>query len=150
VRHAIRTVQARPEYQRVSFTSFHEGAKEAWFDPNKLQRVLDNLLLNACEAVAPDSGRIEVRSQQTPQGLEIRVADNGPGIPAEIRSQVFQPFATHGKDSGTGLGLTVVQKIVQEHGGEVAVEQTGPEGTVFRIVLPSRTSADKTSSLQIS
>ena len=150
VRHAIRTVQARPEYQRVSFTSFHEGAKEAWFDPNKLQRVLHNLLLNACEAVAPESGRIEVRSRQTPQGLEIRVADNGPGIPAEIRSQVFQPFATHGKDSGTGLGLTVVQKIVQEHGGEVAVEQTGPEGTVFRIVLPSRTSADKTSSLQIS
>ena len=147
IQHAIRTVQARPEYHSISFTSLHEGAKEAWFDPNKLQRVLHNLLLNACEAVVPDSGRIEVRSRQTPQGLEIRVADNGPGLPAEIRSQVFQPFATHGKESGTGLGLTVVQKIVQEHGGEVGVERTGPEGTVFKIALPGRTPAQKVASL---
>jgi signal transduction histidine kinase len=148
IQHAIRIVQARTEYQSISFTSMHEGVKEAWFDPNKLQRVLHNLLLNACEAVAPDSGRIEVRSRQTSHGLEIRIADNGPGIPAEIRSQIFQPFTTHGKDSGTGLGLTVVQKIVQEHGGEVGVERTGPEGTVFRIVLPSRTPEDKVASLQ--
>jgi signal transduction histidine kinase len=143
IQHAIRTVQARPEYHSVSFTSSHEGEKEAWFDPNKLQRVLHNLLLNACEAVAPESGRIEVRSRQSLRGLEVRVADNGPGIPSEIRAQIFQPFATHGKDSGTGLGLTVVQKIVQEHGGEVRVEQTGPEGTVFQVTLPSRTSSDK-------
>jgi signal transduction histidine kinase len=147
IRHAIRTVQARPEYQSISFTSMHEGAKEAWFDANKLQRVLYNLLLNACEAVAPESGRIAVRSRQTPQGLEIRIADNGPGIPPEIRPQIFQPFATHGKQSGTGLGLTVVQKIVEEHGGEVSVEQTGPEGTVFRIALPSSTPADKVANL---
>jgi signal transduction histidine kinase len=143
IQHGIRTVQARPEYHSISFTSFHEGAKQAWFDPNKLQRVLHNLLLNACEAVPPDSGRIQVRSRQTPQGLEIRVADNGPGIPPEIRSQIFQPFTTHGKHNGTGLGLTVVQKIVQEHGGEVGVEQTGPEGTVFRVTLPCRASSDK-------
>jgi signal transduction histidine kinase len=149
IRHTIRTVQARPEYHSISFTSLHEGAKEAWFDPNKLERVLHNLLLNACEAVATDSGRIEVRSRQTPQGLEIRVVDNGPGVPPEIRPQIFQPFATHGKDSGTGLGLTVVQKIVQEHGGEADLEHTGPEGTVFRIFLPSRAPADKVS-LQLS
>jgi signal transduction histidine kinase len=147
IRHAIRTVQARLEYHSISFTSVHEGAKEAWFDANKLQRVLYNLLLNACEAVAPESGRIAVRSRQTAQGLEIRIADNGPGIPPEIRPQIFQPFATHGKHSGTGLGLTVVQKIVEEHGGEVGVEQTGPEGTVFRIALPSRTPADKVANL---
>jgi signal transduction histidine kinase len=147
IRHAIRTVQARLEYHSISFTSVHEGAKEAWFDANKLQRVLYNLLLNACEAVAPESGRIAVRSRQTPQGVEIRIADNGPGIPPEIRPQIFQPFATHGKHSGTGLGLTVVQKIVEEHGGEVGVEQTGPEGTVFRIALPSRTPADKVANL---
>jgi signal transduction histidine kinase len=77
--------------------------------------------------------------------LEIRVADNGPGIPPEIRDQVFQPFVTHGKDSGTGLGLAVVQKIVQEHGGEVTVEASGPQGTVFRITLPARAPSDKAS-----
>jgi len=147
IQHAIRTMQARPEYHNLSFTFLHEGAKEAWFDPNKLQRALHNLLLNACEAVPPESGRIEVRSGQTPQGLEIRVADNGRGIPPEIRPQIFQPFVTHGKDTGTGLGLAVVQKIVQEHGGEVTVEMTGPEGTMFRIALPSKIPFEKAASL---
>jgi len=143
IQHAIRTVQARPEYHGITITSRHEGAPEAWFDPSKLERALHNLLLNACEAVPAAAGRIDVKSRQTSQSLEIRVADNGPGIPPEIRDQIFQPFVTHGKDSGTGLGLTVVQKIVQEHGGEVTVETTGPDGTAFRIILPSRIPSDK-------
>ena len=145
IQRAIRIVQARPEYQSITITTRHEGGREAWFDPSKLERALHNLLLNACEAVPADRGRIEVESRQTPQGLEIRVADNGPGIPPEIRDQVFQPFVTHGKDSGTGLGLAVVQKIVQEHGGEVTVEASGPQGTVFRITLPARAPSDKAS-----
>jgi signal transduction histidine kinase len=148
IRRAIRTVQARPEHRGIAITSRHEGAPDAWFDPDKLQRVLHNLLLNACEAVSPESGRIEVRSQLTAQGLEIRVADNGPGIPLEIRHQTFQPFVTHGKEGGTGLGLAVVQKIVQEHGGEVRVETTGREGTVFRITLPSQAPVSNDASLK--
>jgi signal transduction histidine kinase len=68
--------------------------------------------------------------------LEISVADNGPGIPDTIRKDVFQPFVTYGKDTGTGLGLAVVQKIARDHGGEVNVEATGRSGTTFKLVLP--------------
>ena len=69
-------------------------------------------------------------------GVEIRVSDNGRGIPELIRGQLFEPFISHGKENGTGLGLTVVQKIVQDHGGDVTVEKTSPAGTVFRLLLP--------------
>ena len=57
-------------------------------------------------------------------GVEIRVSDTGRGIPELIRGKLFEPFVSHGKENGTGLGLTVVQKIVQDHGGDVAVEKT--------------------------
>ena len=69
-------------------------------------------------------------------GAEIRVSDNGHGIPDSIRGKLFEPFVSQGKENGTGLGLTVVQKIVQDHGGDIAVEKSSPEGTVFRLKLP--------------
>ena len=70
------------------------------------------------------------------------MADNGPGIADSIRDRLFHPFVSYGKENGTGLGLAVVLKIVQDHGGEIVMERTGPVGdqglTVFRIVLPAR------------
>ena len=77
-----------------------------------------------------------MQARRTPQGLEIRVTDNGPGIPPSVRENLFQPFVSYGKENGTGLGLTAVEKIVQDHGGQVSVERTGPEGTVFKLILP--------------
>jgi len=68
--------------------------------------------------------------------VEISVSDNGSGIPEKIRDDVFQPFVTAGKADGTGLGLAVVQKIVLDHGGQVAVESTGSQGTTFKLTLP--------------
>jgi two-component system nitrogen regulation sensor histidine kinase GlnL len=73
--------------------------------------------------------------------VEIFVSDNGPGIPEFIREEVFQPFVTHGKEGGTGLGLAVVQKIVRDHGGEVKIEATGQAGTMFKLVLPLKRAA---------
>jgi len=140
---AIQSVHARPEFRRIAITFSQEGGGEGWFDPGKLERVFHNLLLNACEAAPPDSGKIEVCVRRTPQGLEIRVADNGPGIPPSVRESLFQPFVSYGKENGTGLGLTAVEKIVQDHGGQVSVERTGPEGTVFKLILPLTVPSDK-------
>src|SRR2546427_1712046 len=140
---AIQSVHARPEFRRIAITFSQEGGGEGWFDPGKLERVFHNLLLNACEAAPPDSGKIEVQAHRTPQGLEIRVADNGPGIPPSVRESLFQPFVSYGKENGTGLGLTAVEKIVQDHGGQVSVESTGPEGTVFKLILPLTVPSDK-------
>jgi nitrogen-specific signal transduction histidine kinase len=81
-------------------------------------------------------GRIDGSITEKAAGIEITVADNGRGVPDAIRATLFEPFVSQGKENGTGLGLTVVQKIVQDHGGEVAVERTSPEGTVFRVALP--------------
>jgi signal transduction histidine kinase len=64
------------------------------------------------------------------------VADDGPGIAPEIRDKMFQPFVTHGKANGIGLGLSVVQSIVRQHGGRIGVARSGPDGTVFLIRLP--------------
>ncbi|MGH9402412.1 MAG: sensor histidine kinase [Terriglobia bacterium] len=137
IRRAIQLVQARAEFRRIGISVWHEGQCEGWFDPAKLERVFHNLLLNACEAVPPESGLIEVRIRKSPEGLEVRIADNGPGIPEPILETVFQPFVSHGKENGTGLGLAIVQKMVQDHGGSICVERTGHAGTTFKLTFPS-------------
>jgi signal transduction histidine kinase len=142
IQRAIYTVRARPEFNRVNITLICDGNGEAWFDPKKLERVFHNLLLNACEAILPGSGEIEVRIRENKGSLEIEVSDNGPGIPEQIREKLFQPFVSYGKENGTGLGLTVVQKILQDHGGDVSVERTTSERTVFKIVLPIQAAAN--------
>jgi len=113
-----------------------DGPTDGWFDSRKLERVFQNLLINACEAVSPQNGHIQIDIHANKTAIEVRVADNGHGIPELVRERLFEPFVSQGKENGTGLGLTVVQKIVQDHGGDVRVESTSSEGTVFLIVLP--------------
>lgn len=140
VRRAIQSVQAHPEFRLIGISVWHEGRCEGWFDRAKLERVFHNLLLNACEAVSPESGLIEVRIQQSPEGIEVRIADNGPGIPEPILGAIFQPFVSYGKANGTGLGLAVVRKMVQDHGGVICVERTGHDGTIFKLIFPPASS----------
>jgi len=104
--------------------------------PGKLERALYNLLLNACEATPSSDGRVEVTIDQAGASVAISVSDNGPGIAEPIREKLFHPFVSFGKENGTGLGLTVVHKIVQDHGGQVAVERTSDSRTVFTITIP--------------
>lgn len=133
---AVQGVKAHPEFQRIRIRTTSEGLTEGWFDFKKLERALLNLLLNACEAVPAESGKIEIDLRRVGEKLEIRIEDNGPGIAEAVRERLFDPFVSHGKENGTGMGLTVVQKIVQDHGGDVTVEQTSPAGTTFRINVP--------------
>jgi nitrogen-specific signal transduction histidine kinase len=92
--------------------------------------------LNACEAVPASNGVIVITITEIMGGIEIRVSDNGRGIPDSVRATLFEPFVSQGKENGTGLGLTVVQKIIQDHGGEVEVERSNSEGTIFRVAIP--------------
>jgi len=119
------------------------GSNSGWFDARRLERALYNLLLNACEAVIPEPGSIAITLNEVRDGVEIRVSDTGRGVPELIRSKLFEPFVSHGKENGTGLGLTVVQKIVQDHGGDVTVETTSSSGTVFRLMLPLGSSRER-------
>ena len=65
----------------------------------------------------------------------IEVQDNGPGVPESIRNSLFQPFVSEGKQKGSGLGLTLAQRIATEHGGEVVLITTGPGETIFRMTI---------------
>jgi signal transduction histidine kinase len=136
---AIENVKSNPQFRDIRISASQSGNVEGWFDHRKLERVFSNLLLNACESVDPQGGRIDVLLNEITHGIEIQIADNGHGIPDEVRTTLFDPFVSQGKENGTGLGLTVVQKIVQDHGGEVTIEKTSPEGTVFRVVIPRPT-----------
>ena len=148
---AIQTVRARPEFRDLKLR-VHGAVIEGWFDSSKLQRVFQNLILNACEAIDRDGGVVDFEIRQKGETVAIIVQDNGHGIPDQLRDHIFEPFVSYGKENGTGLGLTVVQKIILDHGGEVKVEETSARGT--RIVvslpllsppqLPAQAAADKT------
>jgi signal transduction histidine kinase len=138
----IQTVRSHPEFQHVNISVDEHGASTGWFDPRRLERALFNLVLNACEAVSGEEGAVKIQLRETSQGIEIMVADNGRGIPEIIRHEIFEPFVSSGKENGTGLGLTVVQKIVQDHGGDVTVERTSAEGTVFKLTIPFKPPRD--------
>ena len=145
VERVAQAIWARPEFHQVHIAVSQQGNSTGWFDPKKLERALYNLLLNSCEAVAAKAGNIEVELREVADGVEVRVRDNGRGIPESIRGKLFEPFVSYGKENGTGLGLTVVQKIVQDHGGDVTVEKTSAEGTVFRLLLPLASSSENAS-----
>lgn len=136
VRHAVQVVRTHPEFHPIHLEIEANGDCPGWYDNKKLERALSNLLLNACEAAAGGGGQVHVSVHAIPHGAEIKVRDNGRGVPDEIRDRLFQPFVSCGKENGTGLGLTVVQKIIQDHGGSVHVENTSAAGTTFKIVLP--------------
>ncbi len=105
---------------------------------NQLQQVLMNLILNGQQAMAGQPGRVAVAARlAAPDRLEIRVQDDGPGIPKEIQHRIFEPFySTKPTGQGTGLGLSVSFGIVKDHGGQIAVESEPGAGTCFVITLP--------------
>ena len=136
VQRAMQAVRLHPRHQGTLIEVRANGPTSAWFDPRKLERALYNLLLNACEAAPSSEGRVRVTIERSASSIIIAVSDNGPGIAEPIREKLFHPFVSFGKENGTGLGLTVVQKIVQDHGGDVVMERTSDAQTVFRITIP--------------
>jgi signal transduction histidine kinase len=136
VSRAIELIHAHPEFQKVTLAITSCGVHPTMCDPRKMERVFYNLLLNSCQSVQARGGHVSVTVENHDNQLEIRVIDDGPGFDTSIRDRVFQPFVSHGKENGTGLGLTIAQKIVQDHSGQLQVEQSAPGCTVMRITLP--------------
>ena len=136
VRHAIQVVAVRPEFQGIVFHYDHQGQARGYLDPKRLQQVIINIVLNACEAVSPRTGRIQVTSVGREDAVEIAILDNGPGIPQAVRHAIFQPFVSFGKRGGTGLGLAIVQKILHDQGGEIYLEPAREKGTQFKLAMP--------------
>jgi signal transduction histidine kinase len=135
VRHAADAVLARPEFRHRLISIQASSDTTGLFDSKKIERLFFNLLLNACEATS-DRGKINIEIKSLDSAFEVRIADDGVGIPASIRGTLFDPFISSGKSNGTGLGLAIVNKVVHDHYGSVSVEQTGESGTVFLVRFP--------------
>ncbi len=133
----------RPRLTRVNVQPFFSAAQnipQINGDPRALEQVFTNLISNAIDAMSQNGGTLAIHVNpdhslpNRPQ-VEIRVSDNGPGIPDEISERMFEPFVTT-KSHGTGLGLAITKRIVTAHQGNITVKSF-PGGTIFHVYLPA-------------
>lgn len=104
-------------------------------DSKEFFQCYSHIIKNACDAM-PDGGNIEVSTKTEKDKATIIFKDSGFGIPESLLTKVFEPFMTHGKKEGTGLGLTITKKIVESHSGKISVESNLGEGAKVKITLP--------------
>jgi signal transduction histidine kinase len=136
---AVAMAHAHPDAAHVQFSVQNWEASEtaAIVDGKQIERALYNLLLNACQTLhttelGPKVGiAVDVRSSI----ILLEVKDNGDGVPEGIRSTLFDPFVSEGKQKGSGLGLTLAQCIAREHGGDVTLVSSRPGETIFRMTV---------------
>jgi signal transduction histidine kinase len=107
-------------------------------DPTRMKRALLNIVANAVEAT-PEGGKVTISiSPQDAEAYCVMISDTGKGIPEDMLVNIFEPFVSTKGSKGTGLGLPVMKKIVEEHGGRVDLESRVGEGTTFRVTLPRK------------
>jgi signal transduction histidine kinase len=138
---AAHFVAAQANKQQIIVTcDFAATERPAFCDPEQTYQVILNLLVNALQALPP-GGCIWLRTLPADSAtVGFEVEDNGPGLPGEIRSRIFQPFVT-GREDGAGLGLSFVDRIVKAHRGSVAIRSDSGQGTVFTVRLPTAEAA---------
>jgi two-component system, sporulation sensor kinase E len=129
----IEFVSPELETYRIILKKRYDKLPEVWLDEKIFRQALLNLVQNSISAIKED-GIIEIESYQKQNYVYINFIDNGDGIPEEIQTKIFDPYFTT-KNFGTGLGLTIVYKIIKEHNGEISFHSQKGE-TVFTIKLP--------------
>jgi len=123
-------------------TDIGPDATRALINKIQIQQVLLNLIRNALEAMAGQSNQqLTISTSLTPQGMiQVSVKDNGPGLPPTVRAKLFQPFVTT-KSEGMGIGLSISDTIIRDHGGRIWMEDAPGGGTNFLFTLPAKASA---------
>jgi signal transduction histidine kinase len=125
--------QAERQGVRLSLDQPGPAPPAVPLDEEKFREAVLNLVVNALDAM-PDGGDLTLSARAAADALVVEVGDTGPGIPEEIRGDLFKPYVST-KRKGTGMGLALTEKLISQHGGQVSY-QTGPGGTVFRLTLP--------------
>jgi PAS domain S-box-containing protein len=143
---AIRIVRQHPECGPEVRIKLEGGSTPMEGDEDLLHRVVSNLVLNAVQAAGKGAAIVVRTGRPAPNelpggaGIEnpvsLRVSDNGPGIPEDLKARLFEPFAT-GRVGGTGLGLAIVQRAVEAHRGLVLVDSKTGHGTTFTVYFPA-------------
>ena len=108
----------------------------ASLDHGKMRRVIVNIAGNARDAMVANGGSFTISSRLEDEYIRLDLTDDGPGIPKEILSTIFEPFVTQGKSHGTGLSLAISKKIVEDHGETIEVISGVDQGAHFVIRLP--------------
>ena len=136
---ALATASAEAASAIVPSVEVPDALPHARIDARLMRQALLNVILNAIDAM-PSGGRLGIRVEHDAPNERLRfsVSDTGPGIPDEVRAHMFEPFFTT-RAAGTGLGLAVVKRIVEAHGGEVVVASPSGVGTTFTLVVPAAT-----------
>lgn len=136
---AIALVHKHPDGANVSIVAdYGDPAKTlATVDGKQIERAAYNLLLNACQSrpTPAEPVHVTVRLDVNEEQITIEVADDGGGVPLDIRTSLFQPFVSQGKQKGSGLGLTLAHCIAAEHGGYLMLVSSRPGETVFRMCI---------------
>lgn len=136
IRDVVSVVLPATGRQVEVLTEFH-GDGSLRCVPEEFNQAVGNLIQNAIEAVADEGGRVQIRADGQGTTLLLTVSDNGPGIPEEVRQRIFTPFfTTKGAGRGMGMGLTITRRVVQSLGGNIQIEGSPGEGTVFVVSLP--------------
>jgi signal transduction histidine kinase len=138
IERAVGMVRVHPEAHGVAIQVENLPPSEGRMDARMIERAVFNLLINAAQAArtGPPPPLVKVRLTETPHLIELRITDSGPGVPAAIRDTLFEPFVSDGKRRGIGLGLTIANRIAQEHSGRVYLENSHPGHTTFVLSLP--------------
>ena len=133
-----RSLQPMFDESGINFSCKSKLEGNIRIDGYRFRRVLSNIAANAHDALlANGGGTFVVEATRDDKGRPtLTLTDDGPGIPDEIRDSIFQPFVTHGKAHGTGLGMAVVKSIVDAHDGEIQFTSEAGKGTTFTIRLP--------------
>jgi len=121
--------------RNIAIDTVLDYAGEWNMDADKMIRVLFNIAGNAADAMKK-GGTFTIRTSEENNRLVFELTDSGVGMSPDIKSQLFEPFFSHGKKYGTGLGMAIVKKIVDDHDGEIEVKSEEGKGTTFRIYLP--------------
>jgi len=104
-------------------------------DPDKMTRVILNIAGNAADAM-PDGGHFTINTKKEGSNLKIEMIDTGTGMPDEVKKKIFEPFMTYGKKHGTGLGMAIVKKILDDHNAQIHVESELGKGTKMTLYIP--------------
>ena len=131
----LESIEELPKPENVNVHVELDNEIEAWIDGPHIRRVLDNLLLNAVEAI-PDGGTITVTKQQKDNKFIIQISDTGVGIPREVLPNLFERKFYTTKPHGLGLGLSYCKRTIESHGGKIMVDSILGKSTVFTIELP--------------
>ena len=138
---AIDSVHRTQRSDAVDIAWARQPVAEVLGKSDELQQALFNVIRNAVQACGKH-GVIRIGLEEQDDSVDVMIRDNGPGIPEEHRSKVFDPFfSTKGPDDGEGLGLYIVRQIVSRHGGEIRVECV--EGTTFTLRFPASPKTDR-------